>query len=43
MIGRANIGETVILRPVFCNADTPREVYDRLLAESVKIGDELTK
>ena len=41
MTGRANIGEDVILRPVFANCDTPRELYDDFLAEVVKTGDRL--
>ena len=42
MIGRANIGDDVILRPVFANPDTTRDVFDALLDEIVRIGDSLT-
>lgn len=42
MIGRANIGDYVILRPVFCNDATTRVVFDALLAKTVELGDEFT-
>ena len=41
MISRANIGEDVILRPVFANQNTNQDTVDDLLAEIVKIGDEI--
>ena len=43
MIGRANIGDDVILRPVFANADTTRDVFDALLDEIVRIGDSIVR
>ena len=42
MIGRANIRDDVILRPVFANADTTRDVFDALLDEIVRLGDSIT-
>jgi len=41
MIGRANIRDDVILRPVFCNQQTTRKTIDDLFDEIIKIGDEL--
>ena len=43
MISRSNIGHDVILRPVTSNPNTSREIFDALLNECVKIGDQLTK
>ena len=43
MIGRANIRDDVILRPVFCNAQTTRKTIDDLFDEIIKIGDELVE
>lgn len=42
MIGRANINEHVILRPVFCNAQSTQSTFDSLLEEIIKQGDSLT-